>query len=200
MVMTNQALFEKIQEEHKEKKIVSLCKKLIKKCSFNSGSDIENLCRLSYWLFVYGYHDDALSVCGITHEIEFPGKGIWNVWDFIMYMWGLEAHIFKLRNKTEQADKIIDEMDRLWMQQPTLPPKPPELEIARRNRFTLSYCSREKDIANARTELHANGWRLVALFRLIGYGSTGLFPNLNSEKASIDRLVDEYIEKLKTVK
>lgn len=46
--MTNQELFESIQNNHKEKKIISLSKKLIKKCSFDSGSDIDNLCRLAY--------------------------------------------------------------------------------------------------------------------------------------------------------
>jgi len=61
--MTNEELFESIQNNHKEKKIISLSKKLTKKCSFDSGSDIDNLCRLAYWLFVYGYENEAISVC-----------------------------------------------------------------------------------------------------------------------------------------
>lgn len=46
--MTNQELFESIQMGHKEKKVLSLSKKLVKKCSFNRGSDVENLCHLAY--------------------------------------------------------------------------------------------------------------------------------------------------------
>ena len=89
-------LIQSIMDTVDKKNVQSLCKKVLKKCSFNSGADIENLCRfcrLAYWLFVYGYVDEALSVCEITHDVKFPGKGIWAVWDFIMYMWGLEVHI-----------------------------------------------------------------------------------------------------------
>ena len=73
--MTNQELLESIQMGHKEKKVLSLSKKLVNKCSFNSGSDVENLCHLAYWLYVYGCEDEALKLCEITHEVEFPGKG-----------------------------------------------------------------------------------------------------------------------------
>lgn len=99
--MTNQELFESIQMGHKEKKVLSLSKKLVKKCSFNRGSDVENLCHLAYWLYVYGCEDEALKLCEITHEVEFPGKGVWNVWDRILLMWGLEVQIYKNRNMTE---------------------------------------------------------------------------------------------------
>ena len=87
--MTNQELFESIQMGHKEKKVLSLSKKLVKKCSFN------------------GCEDEALKLCEITHEVEFPGKGVWNVWDRILLMWGLEVQIYKNRNMTEKADELI---------------------------------------------------------------------------------------------
>ena len=87
-------------------------------------------------------------------------------------------------------------MDNLWMFPPTLPPENSENEIARRNRITISFCSKEEEISNASSETRADGWRLVALFRLIGYGSTGLFPKLNEEKDSVDKLVKDYIQKL----
>jgi hypothetical protein len=72
--------------------------------------------------------------------------------------------------------------------------------LERRNRFTLSYCSNEDKIERESSEVYANEWRLIALFQLVGYTSTGLFPGLNSEKDSVDRLVEEYIDKLKLVK
>lgn len=198
--MTNEELFESIQNNHKEKKIISLSKKLTKKCSFDSGSDIDNLCRLAYWLFVYGYENEAISVCQITHNVVFPGKGKWDVWDFIMYMWGLEVHIFKCRNDNEKANDIISKMDNLWMSPPIIRQREPAQELERRNRFTLSYCSNEDKIERESSEVYANEWRLIALFQLVGYTSTGLFPGLNSEKDSVDRLVEEYIDKLKLVK
>ena len=42
-------------------------------------SDVENLCHLAYWLYVYGCEDEALKLCEITHEVEFPGKGVWKM-------------------------------------------------------------------------------------------------------------------------
>ena len=180
--MSNTELFENILNNHKEKKIISFSKKLIKKCSFDSGADAQNLCRLAYWLFVYGYEDEAISICEITHEVQFPGKGKWAVWDFIMYMWGLEVHILKSRGNYEKANAIITKMDTLWLSPPTLPHRTYEQELARRELFTLAYCSNADKIEQACSEVDANEWRFIALFKLIGYYSTGLFPNLNSEK------------------
>ena len=71
-------------------------------------------CHLAYWLYVYGCEDEALKLCEITHEVEFPGKGVWNVWDRILLMWGLEVQIYKNRNMTEKADELIRQMDNLW--------------------------------------------------------------------------------------
>lgn len=189
-------IIQRIMDTVDKKKVQSLCKKVLKKCSFNSGDDIQNLCRLAYCLFIYGYVDEAFSVCEVTHDVEFPGKGVWNVWDFIMYMWGLEVHIYQKQNNIEKANAIIQKMDNLWRFPPTLPPKNPEHEISRREGFTVSFCSREKEISNASSETRADGWRLVALFMLIGYGSTGLFPHLVKEKDIVDKLVEEYIKKL----
>ncbi len=151
-------------------------------------------------MFVYDCEDEVLLLCEITHNVAFPGKGIWAVWDFIMWMWGLEVHILNKRGDSEQANTIIQTMDNLWMFPPTLPPTVPEHEMARRNSFTLSRCSNEEHIANARSASLANEYRFSSLFNLIGYGSTGLFPNLNKEKNSVDKIVDEYIQKLRNIK
>lgn len=191
--MCNQELFETIQARHTEKPIVSMCKKLIKKCSFNSGADIQNLCHLAYWLYVYGYEDDALLVCETTHDADYPGKGGFNVWDFIMYMWGLEAHILKRRNLTEKADERIKKMDAIWL----LPPAVAAHEEIRRGRFTIESCSYEKEISSALSSSAANRWRFLALFKLIGYGTTGLFTNLEAKRSAVNELVEQYIAVLK---
>ena len=198
--MTNQELFESIQMGHKEKKVLSLSKKLVKKCSFNRGSDVENLCHLAYWLYVYGCEDEALKLCEITHEVEFPGKGVWNVWDRILLMWGLEVQIYKNRNMTEKADELIRQMDNLWRFPPTLPPADSELEAERRNRFTVEFCSFKENIEGEDSVTSANEWRLIGLMNLVGYGATGLFPNLVKEKETVDCLIEEYMLNLKKVK
>ncbi len=193
--MTNQELFESIQATHTEKKIVSLSKKLIKRCTFNSGADAQNLCELAYWLYIYGYADDVLLVCEITHDIEFPGKGGFNVWDYILFIWGLEAHILKERAQIEKANDRIKRMDELWK----LSSKSAEQEAMRRNRVTISECAYEEKIANDTSASSADRWRFLSLFRLIGYGVTGLFPCLQKEKVAVDELAKEYIERLKQI-
>lgn len=83
-------IFEEIQQACTEKKIVSLCKKLQKKCSFTRGADIENLKELAYWLYVYGHEEMAIRVCRYSHiEDPQPMKINFNVWDFIF---GLPSH------------------------------------------------------------------------------------------------------------
>ena len=43
-------------------------------------------------------------------------------------------------------------------------------------------------------------WRMIGLMKLVGYGATGLFPNLVKEKETVDRLIEEYMLNLKKVK
>ena len=95
-------MFESIMNSCPRKKVVSLCKKLIKKCSFNSGEDARNLCSLGYRLFIYGHIDEALAVSRYTHNVPFPGRGVFNVWTFILCLWGLEVFILKAQGKYAQ--------------------------------------------------------------------------------------------------
>lgn len=104
---TGKELFESIMNSCPRKKVVSLCKKLIKKCSFNSGEDARNLCSLGYRLFIYGHIDEALAVSRYTHNVPFPGRGVFNVWTFILCLWGLEVFILKAQGKYEEADVRI---------------------------------------------------------------------------------------------
>lgn len=109
-------MFESIMNSCPRKKVVSLCKKLIKKCSFNSGEDARNLCSLGYRLFIYGHIDEALAVSRYTHNVPFPGRGVFNVWTFILCLWGLEVFILKAQGKYEEADVRIKSIDYIHAQ------------------------------------------------------------------------------------
>ena len=74
-----QDLFEQIMARHKEKEIVSLCKKCVKKLSFKSGTDVSNLCDLCFWLFIFGDHDTVFKVAGLTHDLPFDHN--FSVWE-----------------------------------------------------------------------------------------------------------------------
>lgn len=197
--MSNQELFESILNNCTEKKIISYAKKLIKKCSFNSGECARNLCSLAYWLYVYGYEDDALKLAEITHDVEFPGKAWFNVWSFLLYVWGLEVYILKKKGEIEKAEERIRLMDK-YMSYPELPDgskRPDQLEIQRRNRFTYEYVSNTNEIETAYSKSLANEYRFTSLFQMIGYTYTGLFPNLLKDEEKISKLIDEYIAIIK---
>ena len=112
----------------------------------------------------------------------------------------MEVQIYKNRNMTEKADELIRQMDNLWRFPPTLPPADSELEAERRNRFTVEFCSYKENIEGEDSVTSANEWRLIGLMNLVGYGATGLFPNLVKEKETVDCLIEEYMLNLKKVK
>ena len=47
-----------------------------------------------YWLYVAGDEEAVLMIAEYTHDATFPGKAIYNVWDFILYIWGLEVYLY----------------------------------------------------------------------------------------------------------
>lgn len=189
--MTNTELFERIRQNHSEKMILSLTDKLMKKCSFHSGKDAENLCRLAYWLFVYGYIEEVHEIYAITKDAEFPGKGGYNVWDFLLYIWGLEVYLLKSGGNEKAAEAIIHTMDKYWSSSPLSK----EAEEQRRNSFTYEVVSYAKEIDGATTLRHADSLRFTALFRMIGYTYTELYPKLQEEIDIIQCKTKEYIGK-----
>ncbi|SMC69900.1 hypothetical protein SAMN06296952_2303 [Oscillospiraceae bacterium] len=55
----------RIAAEIDRKKVQSLCKKILKKCSFRSTGDLSNVTELASWLYIYGYLDEAIAVCDL---------------------------------------------------------------------------------------------------------------------------------------
>lgn len=91
-----------------KKKVVSCCKKLNKKCSYKSGDDMEILCELAYWLYIYDQKDEVFAVAAETHNIPFVRN--FNVWTWIFAIWGLEIRIWKERDCHQQAETLIAAM------------------------------------------------------------------------------------------
>lgn len=191
-------LFESIMNSCPQKKVASLCKKLIKKCSFNSGTDAENLCHLAYRLFVYGYIEEALAVCRYTHDVPFPGKGAFNVWTFILCLWGLEVFILKTQEKYKEADVRTKEIDHIHIQ-PIGIRLNDSAEKCRKDAdklyltFTYPDVLFCKEIEEARSLNSANEWRFIALFEMIGYGATGLYPNLSAHWEELQQDINNYV-------
>ena len=46
----------------------------MKKLSFKSVRDIENVADLALWLYIYDYYDYALKVCDLIKDVPFTGN------------------------------------------------------------------------------------------------------------------------------
>ena len=105
-------LFEDIMMEHDEKEIMRLCKKLNKSCSFIKNSDMATLCELAYWLYVFNDKENALKVCEYTN-IDIPITINYNIWDFILFIWGLEAHIYDEYGRMDDKNFRISQIKKV---------------------------------------------------------------------------------------
>ena len=191
-------LFEEIMESHKEKKIISLCKKLIKKYSFTSGADATNLCELVYWLYVVGDDDNALKVCELTN-IDIPAKINYNVWDFILFIWGLEAHIYNEKGKAADKKFRVEQMKKVW----STPKNSSDTEEKARafmqkilNRQTFESVCNVKEIEEneaAGDKKSADSYRFIALYSMISYGITGFCLDLVDKGEDLNGKIREYI-------
>lgn len=194
-------LFDEIADKHPVKEIQTICSKLRVACSFDSGKDAERLCKLAYLLYVL---DDCLCVkelAAFTHEAEFPGKGWFRVWDFILPIWGLEAYVLMRENNPVMAEKRIKAIQDV-LETPTLEvygsvERQRHLEEVRRANIKYENSTYAKEIENAASRKSANNWRLVALYRMMGYTVTGLYPDLLLHEKEIEKTVDDYVHHLR---
>lgn len=199
----NNELLEEIMQVCPRKKVISLCNKLLKKCSFKSGTSTSQLRELAYWLYIYGFEVYIPKLAAPTHNIPFVLN--YNVWEPIFDLWGLEIRLLKAAGRTEEAEAIIHQIDEYYL----VPPMEGQTreymlkcEAQRRNNDIFSYpeCTNRDRIADASTKATANGWKLSALFRMIGDGATGLYPRMNAEAEAIEKTIQSYIADLREVR
>lgn len=191
--MNRKQLFERIYADHKEPAIVSLAGKLMKKCNLTTQDEAINLCDLTFWLYIYGYTQEVEEIYESTKDVSFPGEAGFNVWDYLLEIWGLEVHILQQRNEKEKAEELITVIDK-YSRSSSLTD---EQEEARRLRITYGFCCREDLIMSSQSKEYANSCRLHAICCLMGNLYTGLYPNLIREQARIEAKVEEYAAELK---
>lgn len=196
--------FEQIMEICSEQKVVSRCKKLSKKSKLTSEAVACTLTELGYWLYVYGHIAEAIKVCEFSHiEEPKPGRVNYNVWDFVLWLWGLEAYIYRKQNDEEKCNDRIEAMERVWsIPSGIFDTTEKMLAQTRRIRDGLTYeeaINKDKieEELESNSKSGANKYRFTALFRMIGYGVTGLYPHLEEHKAELEELIDRYIQFLK---
>ena len=194
-------LFEEIMERYSDKKIISLCKKLNKKCSFGSGVDAAYLCELAYRLYVMGAKEDALRVCEFTN-INIPNKLNYRVWDFILLIWGLEAYIYNEDGRTEDKEYRVSLMKKVW----STPKNALDTEekawdfiqkiFARKTFEDVCDIQAIEEAEAEGDKKSANAMRLTALYNMIGYGIIGFCPELEKNNDELNTKIREYIVSL----
>ena len=163
-----------------KKEIQSLCKKILKKCSFKSAKDLENLSALALWLYVYGYCDETITVCDLISDVEFNGN--YTLWDHIDVMLCIKARILRERKDKSAAKTIITFVNQY---------RHPELY-----KNTLDWFNNTLDtnIKNAIEQFHSKSqeisWRLVKLECAIKYREAGKYPMFDMK---LDKIIKEQI-------
>ncbi len=197
------ALVEEIMNTVHKKKILSLGRKLLKKCSFRNSSHMLNLCEMAYYLYIFGYPQYIERLVAPTHHIPFETN--YNVWTYIFAIWGLEIRMMRENGAAEKASELSHMIDEYYLLPQNENDTREDLEKSesiRRSSILFSYpeCTYKDKIDTAESETDKNSWRLSALFRMIGDGSTGLFPDMNAHSDEIEQTVSEYILFLQKVK
>ena len=194
-------LFEEIIQKCNHKKVVSLCKKLAKKLSFNNMKDVENLCHLVYWLYILNEKELAKKCIILTDNLQFNQN--YNVWSFIHSIWGLNIKLLCDEGKDNEADDIIKTISQHYLMPiksiNETPEKTQIRENKRRERVTLEKASNKEEIENCLKDKNiklANEYRFVAIIELISNIEIGIYPNLNKDKEVIEVIIKKYIEEI----
>lgn len=194
-------VFNEVSQSCSQKAILKLNNKLLKKISFSSGADIEVLCRLAYWLYIYDYAELSIKCIDLTSSLQF--KQNYNVWSFIHFMWGLKIRILRSRGQETEVEHIASIIDAHFTSPTKLLAKDCDIqkfEARRRSRFTYDFINNKDKIDEelAGGNFHtANEWRMNALLSLIGDTETGLYPELNKNKSIIENTILEYMDALR---
>ena len=158
-------LIEKIRDTIDKKKVKSLCNRILKKCSFKSSRDLQNISALATWLYVYEYYDEMLEVCDLLKDMEFTGNyDIWFNPDMVMC---LKSRVYRERGLEEESRVLIDKINEH---------RHPELYVNLVDSYLKNYDINIAEELKNRPKSLADGWRFCKLQSAIRYREAGKFP------------------------
>ena len=195
--------FEELSLKYKEKNIVKLCKKLSKSFALTRSKDMTNLYELAFWLYIYDYKDEILNIYNLVN-IDIPEKIDFNIWTWILSIWGLQAYIYETEGEINKKDEIVANMKRVYSVPRTKEDTQENtwkfyLKIA--GRQTLESVSYEAEIERAIQNENKKGeeaYRFSGLCKMISYGVTGFYPHLVENKDKLEERIKEYIQYLRS--
>ena len=195
--------FDELSLKYKEKNIVKLCKKLSKSFALTRSKDMTNLYELAFWLYIYDYKDEILNIYNLVN-IDIPEKIDFNIWTWILSIWGLQAYIYETEGEINKKDEIVANMKRVYSVPRTKEDTQENtwkfyLKIA--GRQTLESVSYEAEIERAIQNENKKGeeaYRFSGLCKMISYGVTGFYPHLVENKDKLEERIKEYIQYLRS--
>lgn len=194
--------FEELMLKYKEKNIIKLSKKLSKSFSLSKSKDVTVLCELAYWLYIYGYEDEILDIYSLVN-IELPIKVNFDIWTWILSIWGLQAYIYEQNGEVIKKDIIVEKIKEVYSQpKREKETKQEAWEFFQRiaNRQTFEEICNKRKIESCILENDKKlelGYRLSALYNMISYGVTGFYSDLEANKEKLKEEINDYIGKLK---
>lgn len=181
-----QNVIQEIMDRVDKKCVQSNCKRILKKCSFNSSRDLVNVSDLAMWLYIYDYCDEAIKVCDILKDIKFSGN--YTLWSHIDHALCLKARILRERGNTEERDKIIEYVNQY---------RHPELYINGLdwflNTLNINIESNLKDNCKA----DARSWRLLKIKKAVDYREAGKYPLSDEQMEEIIAETKDILKKEK---
>lgn len=195
--------FDELSLKYKEKNIVKLCKKLSKSFALTRSKDMTNLYELAFWLYIYDYKDEILNIYNLVN-IDIPEKIDFNIWTWILSIWGLQAYIYETEGEINKKDEIVANMKRVYSVPRTKEDTQENtwkfyLKIA--GRQTLESVSYEAEIERAIQTENKKGeeaYRFSGLCKMISYGVTGFYPHLIENRDKLEERIKEYIQYLRS--
>ncbi len=195
--------FDELSLKYKEKNIVKICKKLSKSFALTRSKDMTNLYELAFWLYIYDYKDEILNIYNLVN-IDIPEKIDFNIWTWILSIWGLQAYIYETEGEINKKDEIVANMKRVYSVPRTKEDTQENtwkfyLKIA--GRQTLESVSYEAEIERAIQTENKKGeeaYRFSGLCKMISYGVTGFYPHLVENRDKLEERIKEYIQYLRS--
>lgn len=168
------------------KKIQSLCKKILKKCSFKSKNDLVNVSDLATWLYIYEYYDEAIAVCDLLLDLEFTGN--YTIWWHADYTACLKARILREKNITDGRKELLERVKKH---------RHPDLYINGVDWYRITVNKNIQSDDDYSPNRINDGWRMEKLKHAIMYREAGSHP-IPDEEFEAD--IKEIIDLLKLVK
>lgn len=195
--------FDELSLKYKEKNIVKLSKKLAKSFALTRSKDMTNLHDLAFWLYIYDYKDEILNIYNLVN-IDIPEKIDFNIWTWILSVWGLQAYIYESEGEISKKDEIVANMKKVY----SVPRTKEDTEestwkfytriAGRQTLESVSYTDKIESAIQSGNKSSETAYRFSGLSNMISYGVTGFYPHLVENRDKLEDRIKEYIQYLRS--